>query len=184
MTAPFVFGKLPGHGDFVVRGLDVAAQAAWDGAATRLMQDGQDRLGDRFAAAHAQGPPWRFILGPGSMGPDWRVGVLAPSQDAVGRRFVLVLGYSGLIPAAGLAPGALDQLEDLAYAAIGQHLGVDELLERMRTLNIAGESAAPELSEQWWTLDVEGHVALRHPAAEPPAGLLTQTFAISGPEAP
>ena len=33
-ASPFLFGKLPAHGDFVSRGMEAAAQQVWDGWAS------------------------------------------------------------------------------------------------------------------------------------------------------
>lgn len=178
VSAPFLFGKLPAHGDFVSRGLDGAGRQAWDIAASRLLDTAQSRLGPDFAEAHGQAPPWRFVSGPGALGPDWRAGALAPSIDSAGRRFVLALGWDGLplAEAHRLASVCGPAIEALAYDAIGQALTADEVLARLGDLAESedGEAAPAPLAEDgaWWTLDISGAVALARRGAEPPADLL------------
>src|ERR1700744_5108989 len=91
---PFLFGKLPAHGDFVSRGLTAPEVEAWDGWASQAMEALRD-ASPAFEQAHDATPPWRFVAGPSRLGPGWRAGALAPSIDAVGRRFVVVLGVQG-----------------------------------------------------------------------------------------
>jgi type VI secretion system protein ImpM len=178
VSAPFLFGKLPAHGDFVSRGLDGAGRQAWDVAASRLLDTAQSRLGPDFAEAHGQAPPWRFVCGPGPLGPDWRAGTLAPSVDSAGRRFILALGWDGLAltEAHRLASASGQALEALAYDAIGLALTADQVLARLGELAESedGEAAPAPLAEDgaWWTLDVSGAVALARGGAEPPADLL------------
>ncbi|MGR4863293.1 type VI secretion system-associated protein TagF [Caulobacter sp. LARHSG274] len=176
VSAPFLFGKLPAHGDFVSRGLDGAGRDAWDVAASRLLDTAQSRLGADFAEAHGQAPPWRFVCGPGPLGPDWRAGVLAPSVDSAGRRFVLALGWDGLpVEEAHRLAGACGQaMEALAYDAIGQGLTADEVMARLGDLAETEDAAAAPLADDgaWWTLDMSGAVALARRGAEPPADLL------------
>ena len=178
VRAPFLFGKLPAHGDFVSRGLDGARQQAWDIAASRLLDTAQSRLGPDFAEAHGQAPPWRFVCGPGPLGQDWRAGVIAPSVDSAGRRFVLALGWDGLAldEAHRLASVAGPAMEALAYDAIGQALTADEVVERLHApvTPPEGDAAMAPLADDgaWWTLDMGGAVALARQGAEPPSDLL------------
>ena len=89
---PGLFGKLPGHGDFVRRHLPRSFVAPWDAWLSEGLQ----------AAPDARWTPWRFHLAPGACGPDAAAGVLAPSEDSVGRRFPLTLaalGVAGTPPA-------------------------------------------------------------------------------------
>ena len=45
---PFLFGKLPAHGDFVARGLTPDAQAAWDDWASAGLERAMSELGEAF----------------------------------------------------------------------------------------------------------------------------------------
>jgi type VI secretion system ImpM family protein len=173
--APFLFGKLPAHGDFVSRGLADSERAAWD----RWASEAMERLGGDDPA-HGEIPPWRFIAGPSALGPGWRVGALAPSIDRAERRFVAVLGLGGLSAkaAAGVGLAAASEIEDLLYRAIGERLTAEEAAEALdgyaRALadDLARAEAlegGPAAEDRWW---IEGDPASRRTGALPPADLL------------
>ena len=125
----FVFGKLPRHGDFVARGLEPEARAAWDDCLAGQMDAARDRLGADFAAMHGSAPPWRFCLGPGRFGSRWQAGCVAPSVDAAGRTFFIVVG--GQTPqglANSLAESVAQSLESLLYDALQSAWDTDTLL--------------------------------------------------------
>lgn len=110
-----VFGKLPGLGDFLIRGLDPAFAHAWHGWLARELPAAHAGLGDGFALPYLHAPAWRFALAAGIAGPGM-TGVLIPSLDAVGRPFPLTLAAVGAPAEAGwyaaveaLARAALDE---------------------------------------------------------------------------
>jgi type VI secretion system protein ImpM len=109
-----VFGKLPGLGDFVERGLDPAFTHTWHGWLARELQAARATLGEGFAPAYLQAPAWRFALGPGIAGRG-TTGVFVPSLDRVGRPFPLALAAAADAPAAA---SWYDALEALARAAL------------------------------------------------------------------
>ncbi|MGW8189859.1 type VI secretion system-associated protein TagF [Sphingomonas hankookensis] len=113
MTA-WVFGKLPAHGDFVARGMDAATRGMLDDWLAAAMEAARVRypdFADRFDVAH----PWR-AEGNGV------AGAIAASQDAVGRRFPLLLLTDG----GRHDPAAC---EELLYAAITEGWDVDRLAQ-------------------------------------------------------
>ncbi len=84
------FGKLPGSGDFVSRGLSrglITSLDAWlhDGLASLPSALGPDWLEYYLVA-----PAWSFVLPAGQWGPDMLLGSAIPSVDRVGRYFPLV----------------------------------------------------------------------------------------------
>jgi type VI secretion system protein ImpM len=85
------FGKLPGVGDFVQRGLPANFVARWDAHFQRVLAAVQTQLGPHWAPAYDDGPVWRFMLGPGVCGERAWAGVMGPARDRVGRRFPMVL---------------------------------------------------------------------------------------------
>jgi type VI secretion system protein ImpM len=174
-VAPFLFGKLPAHGDFVARGLGEAEQAGWDHWASRAME----LLGDDDQA-HGGIPPWRFIAGPSVLGQGWRVGALAPSIDRAERRFLAVMGLAGLSApaAAGAGHAAAAAVEELLYQAIGQRLTAEEAMlaldgcARALAADIAaaeGQGAAPDGDGLWW---IQDDPDAARAGAVPPADLL------------
>jgi type VI secretion system ImpM family protein len=108
----WVFGKLPAHGDFVARGMDAAMRGMLDDWLAASMEAARVRypdFADRFDVAH----PWR-AEGNGV------AGAVAASQDAVGRRFPLLLLTDG----GRHDPAAC---EELLYAAITEGWDADRL---------------------------------------------------------
>ncbi len=85
------FGKLPGSGDFVQRGLAPAFVDAWDRHFERAVQASREQLGERWPAAYRGAPVWRFVLAPGVCGDAVWAGVMGPSTDRVGRGFPMVM---------------------------------------------------------------------------------------------
>jgi type VI secretion system ImpM family protein len=106
----FLFGKLPGHGDFVTRGLTPARRGWWDAWFSATMDAARVRHGDGFAAAWAATPPHHVLVAPPE-GADvgWCAGCVLASRDRVGRAFPLVLGWR--------TRARLDQAEATAIAA-------------------------------------------------------------------
>jgi type VI secretion system ImpM family protein len=174
-VSPFLFGKLPAHGDFVSRGLADSERAAWD----RWASEAMDMLGGD-EEAHGEVPPWRFIAGPSALGEGWRVGALAPSVDRAGRRFVAVLGLGGLSAAAAAGAGmaAAAEIEGLLYQAIGERMTAEEAVAALDRCarSLAGVLALAEALDStpaagglWWTEAGPGHPRA---AALPPPDLL------------
>lgn len=112
MTA-WVFGKLPAHGDFVARGMTAEDRAALDTWLSVSLLDAREAYGADFADRFDAAQPWRAEG-------DGVAGAIAASQDAVGRRFPLLL----LADAAALDPAAC---EELLRSAIMEGWDVDRL---------------------------------------------------------
>ncbi|MDJ0278267.1 type VI secretion system-associated protein TagF [Sphingomonas sp. 2R-10] len=112
MTAR-VFGKLPAHGDFVARGMAAEERAALDTWLSASLLAARDRHGADFADRFDAAQPW---LAEG----DGVAGAIAASQDAVGRRYPVLLLADG----ATLEPAAC---EELLRSAIMEGWDVDRL---------------------------------------------------------
>lgn len=90
-----LFGKMPRHGDFVRLGLPAEFVTPWDAWASRAIADARAALApEEWEARWAAAPAWRFRLAPVVCGPWLWAGVVAPSEDMVGRRFPLVVASS------------------------------------------------------------------------------------------
>jgi type VI secretion system protein ImpM len=151
---PILFGKLPTHGDFVQRGLDLTACDAWDRWASEGLAAARAALGERFDDAHDRAPPWRFIDPPGRFGRDWRAGALAPSIDAAGRRFMIMVAADGLSPdqAGGGGEAIAEEMEALIYQAFESGWDADATIEAAHApvARLGAEGAPPR--PRWWTL--------------------------------
>jgi len=156
---PILFGKLPTHGDFVQRGLDLTACDAWDRWASEGLEAARAALGEGFEDAHDHTPPWRFIDPPGRFGRDWRAGALAPSIDAAGRRFMIMLAADGLSSdqAGGGGEAIAEEMEALIYQAFESGWDADATIEAahgpVASLGVEGAPPRP----RWWTLGGPGH---------------------------
>ena len=182
---PFLFGKLPAHGDFVARGLSDEEQAAWDAWASAGLEQARERLGDKFDDAHDAAPPWRFVSR-GDAG--WRAGSLACSVDSAGRRFVLVLGIADLSREQAAATGMRDaeMVEAVLYDALASRTPADDAVLALAaavgapdsTITAAAEALAPAPGAPgvWWTLGGERHPPLVITAGDPPADLLLRVL--------
>jgi type VI secretion system protein ImpM len=187
-TKAFLFGKLPAHGDFVSRGLAADQVAAWDAWASSAL-DTLRGASPEFELAHQSAPAWRFVAGPSPLGPQWRVGALAPSVDSAGRRFVAVVGWECGPAAASVCGLAFaERAEHGLYRALGERLAADEvvaLLDEVREtmsepLSIADTlAAAPSGAGAWWVAEAGLQPRL---GARPGPDLLSVAFS-EGPVA-
>jgi type VI secretion system protein ImpM len=135
--APGWYGKLSSLGDFASRRLaadDVQWLDEWLSACVRASQQ---QLGARWLEVYLSAPLWRFVLGPGVMGPSWWCGVMMPSCDNVGRYFpllVLQARASLAMDVAGLAH--LDRwwahLTDAAHHTLQESSTVQAFEEALR----------------------------------------------------
>jgi type VI secretion system protein ImpM len=128
------YGKLPGHADFVRRGLAQTFIDPWDRWLAQAMQDSAGDLGADWLACYLTAPLWRFALSPGCCGPVAATGVLLPSVDAVNRHFPLTIALllpCGALPLATVAAGDawFSAIEELALAALDRPLAADALAE-------------------------------------------------------
>jgi type VI secretion system protein ImpM len=172
---PFAFGKLPAHGDFIVRGLPADERDMWDAWSSAGLEQAKQRLGESFPAHHDAAQPWRFAFGPGEFGPGWRAGAIAPSIDSAGRRFVFVLGVRS---AGSLAPdGAGEEVaaaaEEEIYRAFESGSDVDGVITSAQAAFgqfSAGEPAGAQ--GRFWSLYPPREIN----ALQPPEDLLVQVL--------
>lgn len=179
---PFLFGKLPAHGDFVMRGLSEPERDAWDAWGAEALSALRGAAGEAFEDVHGAAPPWRFVVG-GEAG--WRAGALSPSVDNVGRRYLLAVG-AGSLP--GPVAGACGLLltaaaETLIYDALAQGLTADAVIAEARVrfsdICLEGGAAAAALSAipaagAWWTLGSETSGPIALSATQAPTDLFVR----------
>lgn len=192
MTAsPFLFGKLPAHGDFVARGLSDADRDAWDAWSTSALDTLRHATGDGFEETHGAAPPWRFVAR--GEGGGWRAGALSPSMDGAGRRYLLAIGLDGLDGSQAGAVGlqVAEQAESLIYEGLAQGFSADTLhglaAERFGALEAATALAAPALAATpaadgaWWTLGSPEVAAIALSCARAPVDLFARTVPLVTP---
>ncbi|MFM9883249.1 MAG: type VI secretion system-associated protein TagF [Burkholderiales bacterium] len=148
-----LYGKLPSHGDFVLRELPQDFVQPWDTWLQASIVEARRALADEFANVWSTAPPWRFRLPAGACGNLSVVGVLLPSEDLVGRQFPLTLAAL-LRPGASAPNGAwYAALETTGCAARDRGDSVDVLLAALPSE--AAGSSIPSDSEDipgegWW----------------------------------
>ena len=104
-----LYGKLPSHGDFVLRRLPQEFVVPWDAWLQQGISESKLALGDAWEESYRDAPVWRFLLAPGTCGEFAWAGLLQPSADRVGRRFPLTV--------AAALPSNIDVLETMTAAA-------------------------------------------------------------------
>ena len=85
---PWLFGKLPALGDFVLRGIDMATRDRLDAWLSSEMEAARERWGDAFESRYDAAPAWTFV--DQDEDGNWYGGALCASMDRAGRRFPLV----------------------------------------------------------------------------------------------
>lgn len=101
-----VYGKHPAKGDFVEHGIPGALKPLLEGWLDTVLGQAREVLGAEWQTVWPGAPMLRFRLGEGIWGVPV-AGVIAPSQDRVGRRFPLVLLALGDVGTA-LPPPVID----------------------------------------------------------------------------
>jgi type VI secretion system ImpM family protein len=81
---PAIFGKLPGHGDFISRGISGDLRGAIDHWLSEWLAEARADRGETFESDYEAAAPWLFES------PNVTA-VLLPSMDAVGRLFPLLV---------------------------------------------------------------------------------------------
>lgn len=163
-----LFGKLPAHGDFVSRGLPPPDRETLDRWLTGELAAARGELGQAFEARYDVAPPWRFAVEDGS---GWIAGAIAPSIDAVGRRFPLVVAASAEAAGAG---GTAIACEDAVYAAFGGGWDADRLHAALEDLD--PDQILPAPLAGWWLAD-EGGAIIDRLDGERPSGLIRAMLA-------
>ncbi len=130
------FGKLPGAGDFVVRGFDrplVTALTQWTDKLVGHLKLG---AGDDWTTVFDRLHPVAWVADQGLCGSAPFAGLMRPSLDRVGRRYPLIVGVSlpsdaRVAPTAAAGRAWFDYLEGLLYDAWSPGLGAEALAEAL-----------------------------------------------------
>jgi type VI secretion system protein ImpM len=144
-----VYGKLPGHGDFVSRHLPSPLLNHWDAWLQAFIGSSQERLGQDWLTIYLTSPIWRFAFSSGVLDERQWLGILLPSVDKVGRYFPFsvllpVPGDAALVELLSEQNDALSPLEDIALQALDEGFLVEEFLARAQSV------ALPAYSSRQW----------------------------------
>ncbi|MFL0357688.1 type VI secretion system-associated protein TagF [Erythrobacter sp. GH1-10] len=80
---PAIIGKLPGHGDFIARGVAYRARDQFDLWLSEWMKAGREAHGEDFEAVYEVAAPWLIET-------TARTAILMPSMDSVGRLYPIL----------------------------------------------------------------------------------------------
>ena len=146
---PWLFGKIPAHGDFISRGLDHATHVLLDDWLSAEVARGRSRFAD-FDERYVQAPPWYFVDQDGAGA--WSGGALCLSVDKVGRRFPILVAA----PAAGA-----DTAREVAFAALelvfttfSEGWDADHLALALGSI-VADRSSAPVPVHSVWAIEAD-----------------------------
>lgn len=84
-----LFGKLPAHGDFVMRDLPAGFVNAWDEWLQHYIAGSKEQLAENWLNIYLTSPMWRFVFSDGVIDSRCWGGVMLPSVDRVGRYYPL-----------------------------------------------------------------------------------------------
>lgn len=129
-----LFGKLPGHGDFIHRNLPTKVINEWDSWLQTFIGSTQERLGDAWLDIYLTSPIWRFCLSPGVMDGNSWAGIVLPSVDRVGRYFPFSIlrklpSHTGLCEFINTEQSWYEAIEAAALRALDGQLPTDQLLQ-------------------------------------------------------
>ncbi|GAB2890188.1 type VI secretion system-associated protein TagF [Microbulbifer echini] len=136
-----IFGKLPGHGDFIQRQLPASFVGIWDGWLQRAVHGSREIMGDSWLDYYLTSPVWRFAHSKGVIDENAWVGVLVPSVDSVGRYFPLTIA-SPLSPTVDIVSFMAEaedwyrELTELAISALQNMLHADQLFEAFNSVPV------------------------------------------------
>jgi len=117
MSAPVIYGKHPGFGDFLTLGLEHQTFLKLDAWLEASLPKLKAELAEYWEAAWAAAPPLQFWMGPEIIGAPL-CGMFYASRDKVGRRYPLIFALTGPIT----PPPVHKVYDDAPYQAIHAHV--------------------------------------------------------------
>ncbi len=135
---PAIIGKLPGHGDFLARGVDYGLRESLDMWMSEWIELARKDLADRFEAAYESAAPWLFEGSSSNA-------VFMPSVDAVGRWFPILAVCSANV--------RIQDIYDTLIAALESAAKADALHEQLGALSGDVSEDARNESGDWFLPD-------------------------------
>lgn len=146
---PAFYGKLPGHGDFVGRGLSGGQEAVIDRWLSGWLAAAREEWGEAFDSNYRAAQPWLFA--------GERLSAIAiPSTDRVGREFPLLAAMDA-------AAGSLQLLYDTVVTGIAEAWDGDRLLTQLGTIAPSDDAIGEPVG--WFVPDADER-AMPHPSAQ------------------
>lgn len=133
-----LYGKLPGHGDFIQRNLNGEFVQVWDEWLQHFIAGSREQLGEAWLDIYLTSPIWRFVFSPGVIDQYAWTGIMLPSVDRVGRYFPFSI--VARLPAVNNAFTFLEAnrdwfegMESLCFQALDGELLADDLMDELQT---------------------------------------------------
>lgn len=172
-TTPWLFGKLPAHGDFLSRGIGGELRDLLDGWLSAELARARARFGDSFDQRYFAAPPWHFVdRDPAGT---WTGGSLCPSVDGVGRRFPILIATPAASPEQALAAARI--AIELACAAISQQWDAARLHAELGAATVASATGADV--HPGWAIEADDGTCIEFPGRFP-QGLVERMLEIAG----
>lgn len=173
-VGPWLFGKVPAHGDFIARGLDSVLRDSLDDWLSREVAAARDVYGTEFESRFDHAPLVKFV----DRDADGRYagGSLCGSVDAVGRRYPLLAAIPS--PDMRTARAAADACESATYMAFTERLDADMLYRRLFEPMVAAGAAAP-LESHWWVDSADAGGEIWACPGRFPDGIVTEILRIA-----
>ncbi len=133
-----VYGKLPGHADFIFRNLEPGFINAWDQWLQLYVSSTREQLGENWLDLYLTSPIWRFVFSSGVLDENAWAGIFLPSVDRVGRYFpfsVLLRLQRQQSPVNFLFSRQdwFQRIESVSLQALDGNLSIDELLDSVES---------------------------------------------------
>lgn len=142
-----IYGKHPAFGDFIALGLEHAHFLKLDEWLNKTLPVVQSLLADEWEAVWRNAGALRFWIGPGVLGVPF-FGLMAMSQDKVGRRYPLLFGMTGY----ALPSPTTDGHDESVYDAMWAHVSGFQLPKDGKLVSSAliADFVEPDLSAYPW----------------------------------
>ncbi len=136
-----IYGKLPAHGDFLVRNLPQTFIDVWDEWLQCVVAGSRNILADDWLDFYLTSSVWRFGLDSGVVDQQRWAGILVPSVDSVGRYFPLSIAVplaqgENLYALMADGDGWFAELQQVAISGLHEQLTVDDLCEKLNHVAI------------------------------------------------
>ena len=141
-----LFGKLPAHGDFVMRDLPQSFVTPWDEWLQHYIAGSKEQLGDNWLNIYLTSPIWRFVFSSGAIDKHIWAGIMLPSVDRVGRYYPLSVVRclpADTIPLEfiTLQTDWFSKVEELCLQSLNGEMVIDELSSQINSINLIHDPA-------------------------------------------
>jgi len=136
-----LFGKLPAHGDFIMRNLPSAFIHAWDEWMQHYIAGTKEQMGEEWLDIYLTSPIWRFVFSSGVIDENVWAGIMLPSVDRVGRYYPFSIAAqlpNVINPFEFIAMQTLwfESIENLALLGLNGDIQIDGLVKELDNIEL------------------------------------------------